>query len=105
MDGKSGELLFWVVGPAAKVGYFKYSNFIGTSNFFYFCFIIFKLSSSDDLIIFALEVVDSLSDEDVAQGATTLLQKIHRNKNITNARSSSLTHLRISLYCDSSSAG
>jgi len=48
VDGKSGELLFWVVGPAAKV-------------------------------------VDSLSDEEVAQGATTLLQKVHRNKNITNA--------------------
>ena len=98
MDGKSGELLFWVVGPAAKVGDFKYSNFIGTSNFsfFFFC--------SSDLIVFALEVVDSLSDEEVAHGATTLLQKVHRNKNIPNARSSSLTHIKVSLYCDSSSA-
>ena len=91
MDGKSGELLFWVVGPAAKVGVFKYSNFIRTSNFsfIFFC--------SLDLIVFALQVVDSLSDEEVAQGATTLLQKIHRNKNIPNARSNSLTHLKMSL--------
>ena len=58
MDGKSDELLFWVVGRAAKVGDIKYSNFIRTSNFsfFFFC--------SSDLMAFALEVVDSLSDED-----------------------------------------
>ena len=90
LDGKSDELLFWVVGPAAKVGFFKYSYFIRTSifSFIFFC--------SSDLIVFAPEVVDSLSDEEVAQGATTLLQKVHRNKNIPNARSSSPTHLKMS---------
>jgi len=43
--GQPGELLFWVVGPAAKV-------------------------------------VDSLSDSEVVEGATELLQKIHKNTDL-----------------------
>ena len=73
VTGQPGKLLFWVVGPAAKV--------------------IYGLFSKNLLIS---QVVDSLSDSEVAEGATRLLQLIHKNIVLPKPRFNSLLFVLVS---------